>query len=190
MSVDNFDDDLLDDLMNIVQNDDLAEDAQVLTKRLHKLYLFFVYEVMNKINFHKNRIKATERELPVVTMNSKTTRATTRAQSLAKTKPWTRCSRSRSTFQTHLNRTMSISTRMTRFKSRVNFAILFLAILLTFLFLFLFQGIYWRGTHDPVLPEGWVQVTHACGMPLYLHRATRVCTFSRPYFIAQASARV
>ena len=41
-----------------------------------------------------------------------------------------------------------------------------------------------------MLPEGWVQVTHACGMPLYLNRQARVCTLSRPYFIGQSSARV
>jgi microprocessor complex subunit DGCR8 len=41
-----------------------------------------------------------------------------------------------------------------------------------------------------MLPEGWVQVTHASGMPLYLNRQARVCTLSRPYFIGQSSARV
>jgi len=34
-----------------------------------------------------------------------------------------------------------------------------------------------------------VQVTHACGMPLYLNRQSRVCTVSRPYYIAEQSAR-
>jgi hypothetical protein len=33
MSEKNFDDDLLDDLMNIVQNDDLAEQSQVRIKQ-------------------------------------------------------------------------------------------------------------------------------------------------------------
>lgn len=54
----------------------------------------------------------------------------------------------------------------------------------------LFKDIYWRGCQDSILPEGWVQVTHACGMPLFLNRATRVCTLSRPYYIgSETSAR-
>jgi len=40
-----------------------------------------------------------------------------------------------------------------------------------------------------VLPEGWVQVTHNSGMPLFLHRKTRVCCASRPYFLGTGSAR-
>ena len=40
------------------------------------------------------------------------------------------------------------------------------------------------------LPEGWIQVTHHCGMPVYLHRASRVCTMSRPYSIGFGSTRV
>lgn len=57
-------------------------------------------------------------------------------------------------------------------------------------FLFSKKDIYWRGCQDTILPEGWVQVTHACGMPLYLNRATRVCTLARPYYIGgETSAR-
>ncbi|KAJ8312857.1 hypothetical protein KUTeg_010230 [Tegillarca granosa] len=39
--------------------------------------------------------------------------------------------------------------------------------------------------HDPfeVLPEGWVVVTHNSGMPVYLHKQSRVCTLSKPYFL-------
>jgi len=44
--------------------------------------------------------------------------------------------------------------------------------------------------HFDVLPEGWVQVTHNSGMPLYLHKQTRVCTLSQPYFLGPGSARV
>lgn len=51
------------------------------------------------------------------------------------------------------------------------------------------KNIYWRGVQDMILPEGWVQVTHSCGMPLYLNRTTRVCTLSRPYYISDQSAR-
>ncbi|VDD92190.1 unnamed protein product [Enterobius vermicularis] len=40
-----------------------------------------------------------------------------------------------------------------------------------------------------VLPEGWVEVTHSSGLPIYLHKASRVCTFSRPYFIGPGSVR-
>ncbi|KAA0192667.1 hypothetical protein HAZT_HAZT005765 [Hyalella azteca] len=39
------------------------------------------------------------------------------------------------------------------------------------------------------LPEGWVMITHASGIHVYLHRGTRVCTLSRPYFIGQGSTR-
>uniref|UniRef100_A0A0N5AVM4 DRBM domain-containing protein n=1 Tax=Syphacia muris TaxID=451379 RepID=A0A0N5AVM4_9BILA len=40
-----------------------------------------------------------------------------------------------------------------------------------------------------VLPEGWVEVTHSSGLPIYLHKSSRVCTFSRPYFIGPGSVR-
>ncbi|XP_064619288.1 microprocessor complex subunit DGCR8-like [Lineus longissimus] len=45
--------------------------------------------------------------------------------------------------------------------------------------------------HDPfeVLPEGWVSVTHDCGMPVYLHKQSRVCTLSKPYFLGPGSVR-
>ncbi|TDG48444.1 hypothetical protein AWZ03_005189 [Drosophila navojoa] len=46
-----------------------------------------------------------------------------------------------------------------------------------------------RHNHFEVLPEGWVQVTHNSGMPLFLHRKTRVCSASRPYFLGTGSAR-
>ena len=41
-----------------------------------------------------------------------------------------------------------------------------------------------------VLPEGWVAVTHNSGMPVYLHKQTRVCTLSKPYFLGPGSVRV
>lgn len=44
--------------------------------------------------------------------------------------------------------------------------------------------------HFDVLPEGWIQVTHNSGMPLYLHKTTRVCTLSKPYFLGPGSVRV
>lgn len=44
--------------------------------------------------------------------------------------------------------------------------------------------------HFDILPEGWIQVTHNSGMPLYLHKPSRVCTFAKPYFLGSGSARV
>ncbi|PSN51364.1 hypothetical protein C0J52_07928 [Blattella germanica] len=43
--------------------------------------------------------------------------------------------------------------------------------------------------HFDVLPEGWLQVTHNSGMPIYLHKQSRVCTLSQPYFLGPGSAR-
>lgn len=40
-----------------------------------------------------------------------------------------------------------------------------------------------------VLPEGWIEVTHFSGMPLYLHSQSRVCTFSKPYYLGTGSVR-
>lgn len=44
--------------------------------------------------------------------------------------------------------------------------------------------------HFEMLPEGWIQATHNSGMPLYLHKQTRVCTLSKPYFLGPGSVRV
>lgn len=43
--------------------------------------------------------------------------------------------------------------------------------------------------HFDVLPEGWLQVTHNSGMPVYLHKTARVCTLSKPYYLGPGSAR-
>lgn len=57
----------------------------------------------------------------------------------------------------------------------------------TKLFLFLLE----RGqNHFEILPEGWVEITHFSGMPVYLHKQSRVCTLSKPYYLGQGSARV
>ena len=40
-----------------------------------------------------------------------------------------------------------------------------------------------------VLPLGWVAVTHNSGIPLYLHRDSRVVTASRPYDLGNGSVR-
>ncbi|XP_025832750.1 microprocessor complex subunit DGCR8-like [Agrilus planipennis] len=44
--------------------------------------------------------------------------------------------------------------------------------------------------HFEILPEGWIHVIHNSGMPIYLHKTTRVCTLSKPYFLGPGSARV
>lgn len=43
--------------------------------------------------------------------------------------------------------------------------------------------------HFEILPEGWVEITHFSGMPVYLHKQSRVCTLSKPYYLGQGSAR-
>ena len=40
-----------------------------------------------------------------------------------------------------------------------------------------------------VLPEGWKELIHETGLPLYCHMATRVVTWSRPYFLANRYAK-
>lgn len=40
-----------------------------------------------------------------------------------------------------------------------------------------------------VLPEGWIEVTHSSGMPLYLHKKSRVCTAAKPYYLGSGSVR-
>ena len=44
--------------------------------------------------------------------------------------------------------------------------------------------------HFEVLPQGWIKTYHNSGIPVYLHRPTRVVTASRPYFIGPGSIRV
>lgn len=38
------------------------------------------------------------------------------------------------------------------------------------------------------LPHGWIAVYHKSGALVYLHRETRVVTWSRPYFIGKDSS--
>ncbi|XP_074601554.1 microprocessor complex subunit partner of drosha isoform X2 [Brevipalpus obovatus] len=40
-----------------------------------------------------------------------------------------------------------------------------------------------------ILPEGWIEVTHFSGMPVYLHKQTRVCAMAKPYHLGPGSAR-
>jgi len=37
--------------------------------------------------------------------------------------------------------------------------------------------------HFDILPENWIEATHKSGMPIYLHKKSRVVTLSRPYFL-------
>uniref|UniRef100_A0A7I4XXI3 DRBM domain-containing protein n=1 Tax=Haemonchus contortus TaxID=6289 RepID=A0A7I4XXI3_HAECO len=43
--------------------------------------------------------------------------------------------------------------------------------------------------HFMNLPEGWARITHNSGMPVYLHRKTRVVSLSKPYFIGTQGVR-
>jgi len=40
------------------------------------------------------------------------------------------------------------------------------------------------------LPEGWIGVNHYSGGIVYLHKKSRVVTWSRPYSIGEISLRV
>ncbi|KAK6045529.1 hypothetical protein COOONC_16966 [Cooperia oncophora] len=44
-------------------------------------------------------------------------------------------------------------------------------------------------THFMNLPEGWARITHNSGMPVYLHRKTRVISLAKPYFIGTQGVR-
>ncbi|CAG9559403.1 unnamed protein product [Danaus chrysippus] len=39
------------------------------------------------------------------------------------------------------------------------------------------------------LPLDWMMIRHHSGMPIYMHRSTRVCTLSKPYFIGKGNTR-
>ncbi|KAL0867474.1 hypothetical protein ABMA27_008260 [Loxostege sticticalis] len=43
--------------------------------------------------------------------------------------------------------------------------------------------------HFEVLPLDWMMVRHYSGMPVYVHRTTRVCTLSKPYFLGKGNTR-
>ncbi|KAJ4942232.1 hypothetical protein JOQ06_012098 [Pogonophryne albipinna] len=46
----------------------------------------------------------------------------------------------------------------------------------------------WAPPPEP-LPDGWIMTFHNSGIPVYLHRETRVVTWSRPYFLGTGSIR-
>lgn len=48
---------------------------------------------------------------------------------------------------------------------------------------------YWQDKHKHALPDGWCEVFHTSGFPLYFHKQTRVVTLSRPYFLGSVSVR-
>ncbi|XP_050422112.1 microprocessor complex subunit DGCR8-like [Adelges cooleyi] len=43
--------------------------------------------------------------------------------------------------------------------------------------------------HFDILPENWIEATHKSGMPIYLHKKTRVVTLSRPYFLGPGNPK-
>ncbi|XP_059047277.1 microprocessor complex subunit DGCR8 [Achroia grisella] len=43
--------------------------------------------------------------------------------------------------------------------------------------------------HFEVLPLDWMMVRHYSGMPVYMHRTTRVCTLSKPYCLGKGNTR-
>lgn len=40
------------------------------------------------------------------------------------------------------------------------------------------------------LPKGWKKIDHDSGMPIYMNTETRVCSFSKPYFLGVHSLKV
>ena len=48
---------------------------------------------------------------------------------------------------------------------------------------------YSKDKHKHTLPDGWCEVFHTSGYPLYFHKQTRVVTLSRPYFLGSVSVR-
>ncbi|CAF0751781.1 unnamed protein product [Didymodactylos carnosus] len=47
---------------------------------------------------------------------------------------------------------------------------------------------YWHDKYN-ILPDGWVEVFHTSGLPLYFHKQSRVVSLSRPYFLGSTSVR-
>lgn len=43
--------------------------------------------------------------------------------------------------------------------------------------------------HFDILPENWIETTHKSGMPVYLHKKTRVVSLSRPYFLGPGDCK-
>jgi len=39
------------------------------------------------------------------------------------------------------------------------------------------------------LPEGWIKFIHTSGMPVYMNKNTKVCSFSKPYFLGVNSLK-
>ncbi|XP_041971984.1 microprocessor complex subunit DGCR8 [Aricia agestis] len=43
--------------------------------------------------------------------------------------------------------------------------------------------------HFEILPLDWMMIRHCSGIPIYMHRGTRVCTLSKPYFLGEGNTR-
>ena len=41
-----------------------------------------------------------------------------------------------------------------------------------------------------ILPSGWICAKHDSGMPVYLHKQTRVVSLTKPYFLGKGSIKV
>jgi len=48
---------------------------------------------------------------------------------------------------------------------------------------------YSEDKNNHTLPDGWCEVFHTSGYPLYFHKPTRVVSLSRPYFLGSISVR-
>ncbi|KAF2883022.1 hypothetical protein ILUMI_23160 [Ignelater luminosus] len=46
-----------------------------------------------------------------------------------------------------------------------------------------------KSKNQSTLPDGWIQVIHESGMPIYMHTSTKVCTMAKPYALGSNSAR-
>ena len=58
------------------------------------------------------------------------------------------------------------------------------------LLFFIFYLLVPRELETLKLPEGWIGVNHYSGGIIYLHKKSRVVTWSRPYSIGDVSLRV
>ncbi|CAG5107914.1 Oidioi.mRNA.OKI2018_I69.chr1.g3550.t1.cds [Oikopleura dioica] len=46
----------------------------------------------------------------------------------------------------------------------------------------------WVDSKDPI-PDGWTVINHHSGFPVYMHKETRIVTWSRPYYIGSSNAK-
>ena len=46
----------------------------------------------------------------------------------------------------------------------------------------------WVDSKDPI-PDGWTIINHHSGFPVYMHKESRIVTWSRPYYIGSSNAK-